>query len=76
MIQLQSQNYLTDFKETIDKISASFDTLDLKEIEKKNKELNSLRPFPETSLKSLEEKLAIDEIHNSTAIEGNTLTLG
>jgi len=32
--------------------------------------------LPKESLKSLEEKLAIDEIYNSTAIKGNTLTLG
>ncbi|MCK4520456.1 Fic family protein [Candidatus Parcubacteria bacterium] len=74
--QNQLQSYVADFKEIMDKVLTSFEKVDLREIEKRNKELNSLRPLPAGSLKSLEEKLAIDEIHNSTAIEGNTLTLG
>ena len=74
--QNQSQNYITNFREVMDKVLKSFNEVDLREIERRNEELNSLRPLPEESLKSLEEKLAIDEIHNSTAIEGNTLTLG
>ncbi len=71
-----SKQYITDFREVMDKVLKSFDEVNLKEIDERNKKLNSLRPLPSGSLKSLEEKLAIDEIHNSTAIEGNTLTLG
>ena len=72
----QTKNYVEDFRKTMDKVLASFDNVDLQEIDKRNNELNSLRPLPQESLKSLEEKLAIDEVHNSCAIEGNSLTLG
>ena len=74
--QNQTQNYVKNFQETINKVLTSFDDVDLKNIGEKNEKINSLRPLPKGSLKSLEEKLAIDEIHNSTAIEGNTLSLG
>jgi Fic family protein len=70
------KKYVEDFRETMDKVLMSFDKVDLKKIDKKNQELNALRPLPQESLKSLEEKLAIDEIHNSCAIEGNSLSLG
>ncbi|MEE9351406.1 MAG: Fic family protein [Thiotrichaceae bacterium] len=40
----------------------------------KNK-LNSLRPLPPNSVKSLHEQLVLDWTYNSNAIEGNTLTL-
>jgi len=71
-----SREYVADFREIINKVLVSFDKVDLEEIDRRNDKLDSLRPLPEASLKSLEEKLAIDETHNSTAIEGNTLTLG
>ncbi len=50
--------------------------VDLEYLEIQKKELDERRPLPARALKSLEEKLEIDEVHNSTAIEGNTLTLG
>lgn len=38
-------------------------------------ELDGLRPFPQGSLRSLQEKLALEWTFHSNAIEGNTLTL-
>ena len=48
---------------------------DWKIIDKKKAELDKLRPFPQHTLKSLQEKLALEWTYNSNAIEGNTLTL-
>lgn len=62
--------------EILDKVLLSFKKVDLNFINEKKKKLDSLRPLSEGALKSLEEKLRIDEVYNSTAIEGNTLTLG
>ncbi|OGF23399.1 hypothetical protein A2Y83_02445 [Candidatus Falkowbacteria bacterium RBG_13_39_14] len=45
-------------------------------MEDQKRELEAHRPLQKEALKSLEEKLEIDDVHNSTAIEGNTLTLG
>ena len=38
-------------------------------------ELDALRPFPQGSLRSLQEKIALEWTFHSNAIEGNTLTL-
>lgn len=46
-----------------------------KEVDAKLAKLNSKRPLPENTLKSLEEKNILDWTYNSNAIEGNTLTL-
>jgi len=46
-----------------------------KEVDEKLKELNSKRPLPSATLKSLEESNILDWTYNSNAIEGNTLTL-
>ena len=46
-----------------------------KRIDRKLKRLNSLRPLPEPTLKSLKDKFEIDMTYNSNAIEGNRLTL-
>lgn len=45
------------------------------EIDKKKKLLDSKRPLPEYTVKSIREKLLLDWTYNSNAIEGNTLTL-
>ena len=44
-------------------------------IDKKKAKLDSLRPLPEHTLKSLQEKIALEWTYHSNAIEGNTLTL-
>lgn len=44
-------------------------------IDNKKKLLDSKRPLPEYTLKSLREKLLLEWTYNSNAIEGNTLTL-
>ncbi|MBM3303705.1 MAG: Fic family protein [Candidatus Aenigmarchaeota archaeon] len=44
-------------------------------IERKKKELDSLRPLPKTALEKLRKQFAIELAYNSNAIEGNTLTL-
>lgn len=45
------------------------------EIDNKKAKLDSLRPLPPNTLKSIREKLLLDWNYNSNAIEGNTLTL-
>lgn len=44
-------------------------------ISAKKRKLDSLRPLPEETVKSIREKLLLDWTYNSNAIEGNTLTL-
>ena len=44
-------------------------------IDKLQKKLNSLRPLPKNTVKSLHEQLVLEWTYNSNAIEGNTLTL-
>ena len=46
-----------------------------KEVEEKLSILNSKRPLPQATLKSLEESNILDWTYHSNAIEGNTLTL-
>jgi len=46
-----------------------------KEIDEKKALLDSKRPLPEYSVKSIREKLLLEWTYNSNAIEGNTLTL-
>lgn len=44
-------------------------------IDKKLKELNSLRPLPKTAVEKLREQFQVEMTYNSNAIEGNSLTL-
>ena len=46
-----------------------------KVIDEKKAHLDKLRPFPQHTLKSLQEKIALEWTYHSNAIEGNTLTL-
>lgn len=46
-----------------------------KDVDEKLAILNSKRPLPQATLKSLEESNILDWTYNSNAIEGNTLTL-
>ncbi|MBZ5751340.1 Fic family protein [Metabacillus rhizolycopersici] len=46
-----------------------------KEIDQKKALLDSKRPLPKYTLKSLREKLLLEWTYNSNAIEGNTLTI-
>lgn len=71
-----SKNYTQDFKKFLETLYQSWQTMNLTVFEKQKKELDSHRPLSKLALKSLEEKLEVDEVHNSTAIEGNSLTLG
>lgn len=68
--------YLKDFERFLETVYAAWQTVDLSNLEKQKKEIDKQRPFPSQALKSLEGKLEVDEVHNSTAIEGNSLTLG
>lgn len=47
----------------------------LKQIDEKKALLDSKKPFPRHTLKSLREKLLVEWTYHSNAIEGNTLTL-
>ena len=47
----------------------------LVEVDKLKKELDSKRPIPKETLKSLKESINIEWTYNSNGIEGNTLTL-
>lgn len=44
-------------------------------IDKKKEILDSKRPLPEYTVKSIREHLNLEWTYNSNAIEGNTLTL-
>ena len=46
-----------------------------KELDGKKQKLDSKRPLPKETLKSLEENFKLEWTYNSNAIEGNTLTL-
>ena len=70
------KDYIQNFKNFLETVYQTMQEVDLDYIVAQKKELDQHRPLPERVLKSLEEKLEIDETHNSTAIEGNTLTLG
>ncbi len=48
---------------------------DWKMIDEKKARLDKARPFPKNTLKSLQEKIALEWTCHSNAIEGNTLTL-
>jgi len=69
-------NYLKDFNQFIETIYKNWQEIEISNFEKQKQELDKHRPFSAQALKSLEEKLEVDEVHNSTAIEGNSLTLG
>ena len=71
-----SKPYLQNFQTLLQTILESWQEVNLSVFAKQKKELDKHRPLPKLALKSLEEKLEIDEVHNSTAIEGNSLTLG
>lgn len=47
----------------------------LTRVDKNQERLNAHRPFPQNTLASLRDKLALEWTYNSNAIEGNTLTL-
>lgn len=71
-----AEEYIENFNKFLRTVYDSIKTVDLEYLKTQKKELDRHRPLPGRALKSLEEKLTIDETHNSTAIEGNTLTLG
>ncbi|MEK1831240.1 hypothetical protein AAAC51_26455 [Priestia megaterium] len=45
------------------------------QINRKKVKLDTLRPLPKYTLKSLREKLLLEWTYNTNAIEGNTLTM-
>lgn len=53
----------------------NFDDTYFKEVDELNNKLNSKRPIPKATLKSLRESMNLEWIYNSNGIEGNTLTL-
>lgn len=53
----------------------NFDDTYFKEVDELNKKLNSKRPIPKATLKSLRESINLEWTYNSNGIEGNTLTL-
>ena len=61
----------------LDNIEFKFDLPDnyFDKVDELNKELNSKRPIPKETLKSLKESINLEWTYNSNGIEGNTLTL-
>lgn len=55
--------------------SGIIDKATAKRLEDKLEKLESLRPLPENTLKSLREKFEVEMTYNSNAIEGNRLSL-
>lgn len=53
----------------------NFDENYFNKVEKLTKKLNSKRPIPKATLKSLKESINLEWTYNSNGIEGNTLTL-
>lgn len=70
------QSYIKNFNDFLENVYSVWKKVDIKYLEEQKSVIDSHRPFSKTALKSLEEKLEVDDVHNSTAIEGNTLTLG
>lgn len=71
-----SETFVQDFINTLQKVARSFENVPLAALDEQKNKLDLMRPLPEETLKSLEQKLRVEEVHNSTAIEGNSLTLG
>ena len=79
-----SWNIPVDAIKPVDKRVIKADNLDViidlednyfNEVDKLKKELDSKRPIPKETLRSLEESINLEWTYNSNGIEGNTLTL-
>lgn len=79
-----SWNIPIDATKPADKRAIKADNLDFiidlednyfNEVDKLKKELDSKRPIPKETLRSLEESINLEWTYNSNGIEGNTLTL-
>ena len=79
-----SWNIPIDAIKPVDKRAIKADNLDFiidlednyfNEMDKLKKELDSKRPIPKETLRSLEESINLEWTYNSNGIEGNTLTL-
>ena len=77
-----SWNIPIDANKPIDKRSIKLDNFIFNlpdsyfdKVDKLNKELNSKRPIPKETLKSLKESMNLEWTYNSNSIEGNTLSL-
>lgn len=79
-----SWNIPVDAIKPVDKRFIKADNLDFiidlednyfNEVDKLKKELDSKRPIPKETLRSLEESINLEWTYNSNGIEGNTLTL-
>lgn len=70
------QTFINDFLNTLQKVVGTFEAVSLEAMDEKKTQLDAMRPLPRETLKSLAQKLRVEEVHNSTAIEGNSLTLG
>lgn len=68
--------FVHDFLEIMRKVEDTFDRVSLDALDVQKKKIDAARPLPKGTLDSLEQKLRVEEVHYSTAIEGNTLTLG
>lgn len=75
-MHMAEPSFVQDFLATMRAVTGTFENVLLSELDAKKQKLDSLRPLPQGALASLEEKLRVEEVHHSTAIEGNTLTLG
>lgn len=65
-----------DRRETkIDEFTINLDNNYFDKVDELNKKLNSKRPLPKATLKSLRESINLEWTYNSNGIEGNTLTL-
>lgn len=69
-------NKPVDRRETkVDEFTINLDDNYFNEVDELNKKLNSKRPIPKATLKSLRESINLEWTYNSNGIEGNTLTL-
>lgn len=63
------------YTKTNDSFIFNLDSNYFDEVDKLKKELDSKRPFPTNTIKSLKESINLEWTYNSNGIEGNTLTL-
>ena len=63
------------YTKTNDSFIFNLDTNYFNEVDKLKKKLDSKRPFPSNTIKSLKESINLEWTYNSNGIEGNTLTL-
>ena len=76
IVHMAETHFIKEFLEVFRTVVRTFEDISLADLDAKKQKLDSLRPLSQGALTSLTEKLRVEEVHYSTAIEGNTLTLG